>query len=97
MLVGDSNAKILNGIICVAGGWAGGNILSDNFLQSVDQMWKQSVESSSVAACLAGRLLKEGGLLVMAGAQAALNPTPGMIGYGMAKVNSLSLKLPPSV
>lgn len=82
----DSSTKALHGIICVAGGWTGGNIISQEFLKSVDQMWKQSVESSAVAAFLAGKLLKQDGLLVLTGAQAALNPTPSMIGYGMAKV-----------
>jgi hypothetical protein len=33
--------------------------------------------------------LKDDGLLVLTGAQAALQPTPTMIGYGMAKVCSV--------
>ncbi|ODM89735.1 Dihydropteridine reductase [Orchesella cincta] len=81
----DAATKTLDGIICVAGGWMGGNVATDDFLKSVDMMWKQSVESSVVAAYLARRFLKEGGLLVMTGAQAAAGPTPTMIGYGMAK------------
>lgn len=83
----EETGKILDGIICVAGGWTGGNIASDDFLKSVDQMWKQSVESSAVAAYLAGKLLKDGGLLAMTGAaHVHAGPTPTMIGYGMAKV-----------
>ncbi|CAL8093405.1 unnamed protein product [Orchesella dallaii] len=81
----DNSGRMLDGIICVAGGWMGGNVVSEEFLKSVDLMWKQSVESSAVAAYLAGRLLKEGGMLVLTGAQAATGPTPAMIGYGMAK------------
>lgn len=49
-------------------------------------MMQQSVWSSYIAASLAPHFLKENGLLVLTGAQPALNPTPGMIGYGVAKV-----------
>lgn len=50
-------------------------------------MWKQSVWSSLISASLAAKYLKENGILTFPGAAAALNsePTPGMIGYGMAK------------
>ena len=48
-------------------------------------MWKQSVHSSVISARLASKFLREGGLLVMTGAKAALSGTAGMIGYGMAK------------
>lgn len=48
-------------------------------------MIKQSVWSSLIAAKLASKFLNENGLLTLTGAKAALEPTPGMIGYGMAK------------
>ena len=48
-------------------------------------MWKQSVWSSTISAKLANKHLKAGGVLVLPGAEPALNGTPGMIGYGMAK------------
>lgn len=48
-------------------------------------MWKQSVWSSLISSSLAAAHLKDGGLLTLTGAKAALEPTPGMIGYGMAK------------
>jgi dihydropteridine reductase len=48
-------------------------------------MWKQSVWTSCIAAQLAARHLKEGGLLTLTGAHPAQKATPGMIGYGMAK------------
>lgn len=48
-------------------------------------MWRQSVWSSLISSSLAAAHLKEGGLLTLTGAKAALEPTPGMIGYGMAK------------
>ncbi|EIE86042.1 hypothetical protein G6F46_011410 [Rhizopus delemar] len=68
----------LSGIFCVAGGWA-------DFLASSELMIQQSVHSSLVAAHLASHHLQPGGLLALTGALAALNPTPGMIGYGIAK------------
>ncbi|KAI8073209.1 hypothetical protein BC940DRAFT_290799 [Gongronella butleri] len=75
----------LAGLFCVAGGWAGGNAKSKNFLGSADLMVKQSVNSSLVAGYLAARHLKTDGLLTLTGALAALEPTPGMTGYGLAK------------
>lgn len=48
-------------------------------------MLKQSVWTSVVASSIASKFLKPGGILVLTGAKAALGPTPGMIGYGLAK------------
>lgn len=48
-------------------------------------MLKQSVWSSVLASSIASKYLKPGGILVLTGAKAALNPTPGMIGYGLSK------------
>ncbi|XP_015602936.1 dihydropteridine reductase [Cephus cinctus] len=75
----------LDGIICVAGGWAGGNAANKDFVKNADLMWKQSVWSSVIAARIAAQHLKEEGFLSLTGAKAALEATPGMIGYGMAK------------
>ncbi|OXA42956.1 dihydropteridine reductase [Folsomia candida] len=74
-----------HGILCVAGGWAGGNVKDSNFLANVDLMWKQNMHSSLLAACIATNHLAEGGVLVLTGAYLALTPTPGMIAYGLAK------------
>lgn len=74
----------LDAVICVAGGWAGGNAQSD-LAKSSDLMWRQSVWSSIISASIAAKFLKNGGLLTLTGANAALQETPGMIGYGMAK------------
>lgn len=81
-LLGDSK---LDAILCVAGGWAGGNAANKAFIKNADLMWKQSVWTSSIAASLAAKHLKEGGLLTLPGAQPALQGTAGMMGYGMAK------------
>lgn len=75
----------LDAVLCVAGGWAGGNASSKAYIKNCDMMWKQSVWSSSIAGSLASKHLKEGGLLTLPGAMPALKGTPGMIGYGMAK------------
>lgn len=75
----------LDALICVAGGWAGGNASNKDFIVNSDMMWKQSVWSSTIAANLAAKHLKQGGFLSLTGAKAALEGTPGMIGYGLAK------------
>eukprot|EP00759_Apiculatamorpha_spiralis_P055267 PhF_6_TR7351/c0_g1_i1/m.11049/K00357/QDPR; dihydropteridine reductase len=80
-----------------AGGWQGGNASSDSFIQSVDISYRQSVLSSACCASIASRRLSSKGVLYITGSAAALNPTAGMIGYGMAKaathhlVKSLSM------
>lgn len=50
----------LDAVICVAGGWAGGNAASKDFVKNSELMWKQSVWSSSIAASIAANHLKEG-------------------------------------
>ncbi|GJJ73872.1 dihydropteridine reductase [Entomortierella parvispora] len=75
----------VDAIVCVAGGWAGGNAASPELFANSELMWKQSVHSSLVAAHLASKSLKAGGLLTLTGAYPAQKGTPFMIGYGMAK------------
>uniref|UniRef100_A0A8C0MA00 Dihydropteridine reductase n=1 Tax=Canis lupus familiaris TaxID=9615 RepID=A0A8C0MA00_CANLF len=75
----------VDAILCVAGGWAGGNAKSKSLFKNCDLMWKQSMWTSTISSHLATKHLKEGGILTLAGAKAALDGTPGMIGYGMAK------------
>jgi len=82
--VGDLLAdNKLDGIFCVAGGWAGGN--AQDIVAGADSMWKQSVFPSVISASVGAKYLKEGGLISLPGAQPALEGTPGMMGYGMAK------------
>lgn len=78
------NGEKLDAVICVAGGWAGGNATKD-LASSSDLMWKQSVWTSSISAAVGAQFLKTGGFLALTGANAALEGSPGMIGYGMAK------------
>ncbi|GAB6024946.1 hypothetical protein CHUAL_010047 [Chamberlinius hualienensis] len=76
----------LDAVLCVAGGWAGGNAADKDFIKNCDLTWKQSVWSSAIAAEIASKHMKGGGLLILTGAKAALDGgTPGMIGYGLAK------------
>jgi len=82
---GIPEGTALDGIVCVAGGWAGGNLEAADFIKNCDLMLQQSVWTSYIASSLAPTFLKEEGLLVLTGAQPALKPTPGMIGYGVAK------------
>lgn len=83
-LLGDTGR--LDAILNVAGGWAGGNANpGDKLLAAADLMWKQSVWSSLISASIASKYLRPSGVLTLPGAAAALNATPSMIGYGVAK------------
>lgn len=85
LAVGEAlKGEKLDGIFCVAGGWIGGSAKKD-LAKNSEQMWKQSVCSSLLTASIASQYLKEGAVLQLTGAKAALDPTPGMIGYGVAK------------
>uniref|UniRef100_A0A914NKZ5 Dihydropteridine reductase n=1 Tax=Meloidogyne incognita TaxID=6306 RepID=A0A914NKZ5_MELIC len=79
------NGDKLDAILCVAGGWAGGNASNKDFIKNADLVWKQSVWTSSISAKIGAKFLKPSGLLQFTGAAAAVEGTPGMIGYGMAK------------
>lgn len=81
----------VDAIVCVAGGWAGGNASNNDFVKNTELMVKQSLWSSVIAAKLAAHFLKDGGFLSLIGAKAALDPTPGMIGYGLAKAAVIHL------
>lgn len=71
------NDDKLEAIICVAGGWAGGNSSKD-LAKNTDLMIKQSVWSSVISASVASHCLKKGGLLTLTGAKPALSATPGV-------------------
>jgi len=79
------NGEKVDGIYCVAGGWAGGNAASVDYIKNCDLTWKQSVWSSTIAASVATKHLKENGMLVLTGATPALGGTSFMTGYGLAK------------
>ncbi|KAJ1980623.1 hypothetical protein H4R35_001054 [Dimargaris xerosporica] len=85
----------VDAIICVAGGWAGGNASATSLFDSTLLMWKQSVQTSVIAAHIATKYLRDGGMLSLTGALVAQQGTPTMIGYGMAKasVHQLTVSL----
>eukprot|EP01100_Stratorugosa_tubuloviscum_P000528 TRINITY_DN1118_c0_g1_i1.p1 TRINITY_DN1118_c0_g1~~TRINITY_DN1118_c0_g1_i1.p1 ORF type:complete len:232 (-),score=142.53 TRINITY_DN1118_c0_g1_i1:223-918(-) len=80
----EKNASLC-AVISVAGGWQGGSAGSDEFIESVERMWSVNVQSAIAASHLAAKFLQENGLVVLTGSGAVLGPTPGMIGYGIAK------------
>lgn len=53
------NGEKLDAVLCVAGGWAGGNVKSKDLIKSTELMWKVSVQTSIHAAHLAALHLKE--------------------------------------
>jgi dihydropteridine reductase len=75
----------INLSVCAAGGWAGGGIKSDELLTSMDLMIDQCLKSSLACAHIARSLQGKDHLLVLTGAMAAMQGTPGMIAYGMTK------------
>ncbi|GMS90516.1 hypothetical protein PENTCL1PPCAC_12691, partial [Pristionchus entomophagus] len=75
----------VDGVFCVAGGWAGGNAASSDMILNAALMWRQSVVTSTIASRIGVKHLKKDGLLVLTGAETARSGTSGMMGYGMAK------------
>ena len=72
-------------VYCAAGGWNGGDARSDDLCAGVDRLIDFNLKSAIACASVAARTLKEGGLLVLTGAAAALQGTPGMLAYGVTK------------
>uniref|UniRef100_A0A0G4GIU1 Dihydropteridine reductase n=1 Tax=Chromera velia CCMP2878 TaxID=1169474 RepID=A0A0G4GIU1_9ALVE len=79
-------AKQVDAVICVAGGFAMGPPGDENFLEEGERMVTSSVMSSLLAAHIAARFLKPKGLFVLPGAAIAESgPTPLMGSYGSSK------------
>jgi dihydropteridine reductase len=81
----------INAVICVAGGWAGGNSLDENLIKNTEAMISQSVYSSIIASKIASTYLADDGLLALTGAKAALGSTPSMLAYGLSKAAVIQL------
>ena len=77
--------EALDAVLCVSGGFHGGKVSSPDFISSYEDIITSSMISSSVAAGVASDLLRPGGLLLLSGSAAALNPTPWAVAYGSAK------------
>lgn len=54
------------------------NYFSVEFIKNADMMWKQSVWTSSIAAALAAKYLKEGGIITLPGAAPCVGGTAGL-------------------
>lgn len=85
-----ASGRSLDAVVCVSGGWAGGNLEDPGALyENTANMLSSSLYASLIASHLASKHLKEGGSLLLPGAAAALGgtaaSTPGMIPYGVAK------------
>ena len=92
----DSLKGKYDALICVAGGWVGGSISSDQIFSQTLQMIEINLYPSLLTCHLASRYLNENGLVVLTGAASAFKDvTPGNLAYGLAKtaVHSLALNL----
>jgi NAD(P)-dependent dehydrogenase (short-subunit alcohol dehydrogenase family) len=72
-------------VICTAGAWEGGSIISEKLGESLDRMIKANLNPSVLAGRMATQRIRDGGCLVFTIAGAAVMPFPGMISYGLAK------------
>lgn len=64
---------------------------SVEFIKNADMMWKQSVWTSSIAAALAAKYLKEGGIITLPGAAPCVGGTAGLYNQ-CTSVSSLFIK-----
>ena len=84
-------------VINTAGGWRPGSASDPELLLSMGDMLEKSLASAGLAAHIAARWLRPGGLVAFIGAaSAAENSCSGCIGYGAAKaaVHALAAQLP---
>lgn len=91
----------LSAIVCASGGWQGdapssADLSSFKAMQAdaaayakrIQQMRAMNLDPVIAAGYVAQHYMTENGLMVVMGATAALSPTPGMLGYGLAKAAS---------
>ncbi|OMJ70953.1 hypothetical protein SteCoe_30948 [Stentor coeruleus] len=83
-------------MICVAGGWVGGNIANPEIFAQTRQMIEINLYPSLLTCHLATSFLNENGLIILTGAASVFKDvTPGNLAYGLAKtaVHSLALNM----
>lgn len=70
-------------------GFTAAGLHDENLFETMDYMYRTSVESSLVTARLASTFMREGGLFLLIGSVAALPETnaPKMLGFGSAKAS----------
>lgn len=76
--------KVSN-VFCAAGGWKGGSIRDGDFLHVYTESHRVNVEPAILAAYYGVQYLAHGGLMALTGASSVMQPTPGMLAYGLAK------------
>ena len=94
----DGDGDGIDVIICAAGGWMPGSgpvyghnnntKKKDDYLtyaSNTHKLLQQNLYPTIAASSIAAAKLNPNGLFVATGALAALSPTPGMEGYGLAK------------
>lgn len=79
------SGHLFQGVFCAAGGWMGGKIGDENFLNILEKMNFMNLETAALSSNLAINYLENNGTLILTGAQAALHPCPNMISYGISK------------
>lgn len=103
----SAGVKSFNAVINATLGYVTSGISDDDIWDSVDYMYRTSVESSLICSRLAYRFMAPGGMLALLGSKAALSPQPKTLGYSVCKaaihqmVRSLALtvgdEFPPDV
>lgn len=79
------NGGEVTGVISSAGSWAGGSVSDDDILHTLQVMKSTNLDSAVFASHLSSKFLEPKGTLILTGAEAALNATPGMLAYGIVK------------
>ena len=88
---GEKNGLDL--IVVASGGWESDPLLPEEAIEggaamygdSIERMMQMNLYPVVASGYVAQYHMNKGGLVVIMGATAALSPTPGMIGYGLAK------------
>jgi dihydropteridine reductase len=91
----------LDAIVCASGGWKMDPTPSEltedwtdlersvrEYTESIQQMIHMNLDPVAAAAFMTQHFMNPNGLLVVMGASAALQPTPGMLAYGISKCAS---------
>ena len=91
--LGGDETNGLDLVVVASGGWEGDPLLPEEaseegaamYGDSIDRMMRMNLHPVVASGYVAQYHMNKGGLVVVMGATAALSPTPGMIGYGLAK------------
>jgi len=83
----------LEAVLSVAGGFVMESIKDDSIFEHLERMLCFNLKSAVAGGYVAAHCLKQGGLLVITGANAAYNnnPTPAMLAYGVSKAGAHQL------